>query len=110
MFQPHCRTRERVHKSVSPRPAAHVPFRQCVGCRARILKQSLVRFVRRAEGGWQADPAARLPGRGAYLCSLSCRDKVKKNKRFAGLAEVPTAAFTGAERTAALPHDIKGKN
>jgi predicted RNA-binding protein YlxR (DUF448 family) len=77
-------------------PSPHVPFRQCVGCRARFPKKSLVRFVRLSEGGWLADPAARAPGRGAYLCSASCRDKVRKNKRFRGLAEVKDSNQAGA--------------
>jgi predicted RNA-binding protein YlxR (DUF448 family) len=28
----------------------------------------------------------RAPGRGAYLCSPRCAERVRKNKRFAGLA------------------------
>jgi predicted RNA-binding protein YlxR (DUF448 family) len=101
---------QRVHTSETMVPPAHVPFRQCVGCRARFPKQSLVRFVRLELGGWQADPAARLPGRGAYLCSRTCRDKVRKNKRFAGLAEVPTSALPAAERTDSVRSDDKGKD
>jgi predicted RNA-binding protein YlxR (DUF448 family) len=48
----------------------------------------LVRFVRRPEGGWRLDLRARSPGRGAYLCSAVCKDKLKKNKRFRGLVEI----------------------
>ena len=77
-------------------PSPHVPFRQCVGCRARFPKKSLVRFVHLSEGGWLADPAARAPGRGAYLCSAACQDKVRKNKRFRGLAEVRDSDQLGA--------------
>jgi predicted RNA-binding protein YlxR (DUF448 family) len=66
----------------------HIPIRQCVGCRTRSEKKSLVRFVRHPEGGWQADPAARLVGRGAYLCSPECKETLKKNKRYRGLVEV----------------------
>ena len=54
----------------------------------RSEKKSLVRFVRDAGGGWQVDRAARLAGRGAYLCSAACKEKVKKNKRYRGLVEV----------------------
>jgi predicted RNA-binding protein YlxR (DUF448 family) len=40
-----------------------------------------------ASGVWTADPASsRAPGRGAYLCSSRCAERVRKNKRFAGLA------------------------
>ena len=85
-----------VPNSAPQGPSPHVPFRQCVGCRARFPKKSMVRFVRLSEGGWLADPAARAPGRGAYLCSAACRDKVRKNKRFRGLAEVKDSDQVGA--------------
>jgi uncharacterized protein len=68
--------------------AAHIPIRQCVGCRVHAAKKSLVRFVRISTGGWQADPAARLAGRGAYVCSRACKEKLRKNKRYRGLVEV----------------------
>jgi predicted RNA-binding protein YlxR (DUF448 family) len=42
------------------------PIRTCVGCGERIAKSDLIRLV--AVGGViVADPAARQPGRGAYL-------------------------------------------
>src|SRR5579863_6793798 len=68
--------------------AVHVPIRQCVGCRVRSAKKSLVRFVRTPGGGWQADPAAQLAGRGAYVCSATCKETLKKNKRYRGLVEL----------------------
>ena len=68
-----------------------VPVRQCVGCRTRAEKPHLLRFVRDGSGGWSADPAARRDGRGAYLCSALCAERVKKNKRYKGLAAVPVA-------------------
>jgi uncharacterized protein len=66
----------------------HVPIRQCVGCRMRAAKKSLMRFVRNPDSGWRADPAARLAGRGAYVCSKACKEKLGKNKRYRGLVEV----------------------
>jgi hypothetical protein len=93
---PYGETTGQVPNSAPKGPSPHVPFRQCVGCRARFPKKSLVRFVRLSEGGWLADPAARAPGRGAYLCSAVCRDKVRKNKRFRGLAEVKDSGQVGA--------------
>ena len=42
------------------------PIRTCVGCRARAPKDELVRIVRTHEGP-RADPAATMPGRGAYV-------------------------------------------
>ncbi|MBD5633250.1 MAG: DUF448 domain-containing protein, partial [Candidatus Eremiobacteraeota bacterium] len=64
----------------------HVPFRQCVACRTRAPQARLVRFVRTA-GGWSVDSArVRAAGRGAYLCSRPCAERVRKHKRYAGLA------------------------
>jgi uncharacterized protein len=65
--------------------ARHVPFRQCVGCRTRAEKFRLLRFVRSQQGSWLVDPPAREPGRGAYLCSPECMERLKKNKRYKGL-------------------------
>jgi uncharacterized protein len=42
------------------------PVRTCLGCRQRAPRSSLVRFVAR-DGRVVADPAASLPGRGAWL-------------------------------------------
>lgn len=42
------------------------PVRTCVGCRRREPRSALLRVVAR-EGGLVADPAARLPGRGAWV-------------------------------------------
>ncbi|MDQ6767583.1 MAG: YlxR family protein [Candidatus Eremiobacteraeota bacterium] len=41
----------------------------------------------RTPNGWQADPAGRGVGRGAYLCSPECARAVKKNKRYRALAD-----------------------
>jgi hypothetical protein len=73
-----------------------------VGCRRRAPQAELVRFVRRAEGGWALDAArARAPGRGVYLCSEACAARAVKNKRYPGLGtagtgvtwKVPSALF-----------------
>jgi len=52
----------------------------------------MLRFVRSAEG-WSADPRRRAPGRGAYLCSAGCAQKVARNKRFPGLAAAAEPVF-----------------
>ena len=49
------------------RPARHVPQRTCVGCRSVQPKRTLVRLVRRADGGVQIDATGKAAGRGAYL-------------------------------------------
>jgi len=57
-----------------------------------LAQQVLVRFVRR-DGEWAPDPATRSPGRGAYLCSPSCAERVLKNRRYPGLSAAARAAF-----------------
>ncbi len=42
------------------------PVRTCVGCRARVARSSLLRVVAR-DGVLVSDPAASLPGRGAWV-------------------------------------------
>lgn len=46
---------------------AREPVRTCVGCRARAPKVELLRIARAHDGGVGPDPAARAPGRGAYV-------------------------------------------
>ena len=69
-----------------------VPTRTCVGCRLRFPQPALARFVR-CGAGWERDAAGeRAPGRGAYLCSQPCAARVRKNKRYPGLAAVAEQA------------------
>ncbi|MCL2883661.1 MAG: YlxR family protein [Coriobacteriia bacterium] len=42
--------------------------RSCVACRQVADKQSLLRFVRAADGQVSWDASGKAPGRGAYLC------------------------------------------
>ncbi|MBC5824462.1 MAG: YlxR family protein [Candidatus Eremiobacteraeota bacterium] len=88
--------RETAHKiaTAEGKLSGGVPVRQCVGCRGRMEKRRLLRFVPTAQGGWMADSAARLPGRGAYLCSPQCIERLRKNKRYKTLSEALVA--TGA--------------
>ena len=56
------------------------PTRTCLGCRARRPKSELVRLVRRADGVVAVDVAARLPGRGAYVCAdAGCVERALKS-------------------------------
>jgi predicted RNA-binding protein YlxR (DUF448 family) len=59
--------------------------RTCVGCRKRFPQPSLRRFTRR-DSRWVADTGKRKEGRGAYLCSRECAQRVAKNKRYPGLS------------------------
>jgi uncharacterized protein len=44
------------------------PERSCVACRTRRPKEALLRVARSRDGIVRADPSARAPGRGAYVC------------------------------------------
>jgi N utilization substance protein A len=68
------------------------PIRSCVGCRERRDQATLRRFTR-VNGEWRPDEGRRADGRGAYLCSLACAQRVAKNKRFAGLSAAAVAAL-----------------
>jgi predicted RNA-binding protein YlxR (DUF448 family) len=53
-----------------------------VGCGAQAPKSELRRVVL-AEGRVQADPAQRLPGRGAYVCDRGCAERAIRRGGFA---------------------------
>lgn len=69
------------------------PTRTCVGCRTRFAQAALHRFVLR-EDRWVSDGVRRGPGRGTYLCSAPCAERVFKNKRFPGLGTAGRVHFT----------------
>jgi hypothetical protein len=62
------------------------PVRTCVGCRTAFPQPSLRRFTPSADGHWRADRGRRSPGRGAYLCSRACAERVAKNRRYPGFS------------------------
>ena len=62
-----------------------IPQRTCVGCRTVLPQPAMRRFTRR-ETAWVADRGKRQYGRGAYLCSRECAQRVAKNRRFPGLS------------------------
>ena len=55
-----------------------IPMRQCLGCREMKPKSELLRVVRMTDGNVQLDLKGKLPGRGAYLCSIQCMEKAIK--------------------------------
>ncbi|MBV8367401.1 MAG: YlxR family protein [Candidatus Eremiobacteraeota bacterium] len=61
------------------------PQRTCVGCRTALPQPALRRFTRR-DGRWVADTGRRSEGRGVYLCSRECAERVAKNKRYPGFS------------------------
>jgi uncharacterized protein len=55
-------------------------IRTCVGCGTRAAKSDLLRVVA-VDGEIVADPAARRPGRGAYLHpSLDCVERARRRR------------------------------
>jgi len=57
-------------------------IRTCVGCKARAAKSDLLRVVV-VDGEVVADPAARRPGRGAYLHpNLDCLERARRRRAF----------------------------
>jgi predicted RNA-binding protein YlxR (DUF448 family) len=53
-----------------------------VGCGALAAKSELLRVVL-VDGRVQADPAQRLPGRGAYVCDRTCAERAVQRGGFA---------------------------
>ena len=56
------------------------PMRMCVGCRVMMEKKALKRVVRSSEGAIHLDMVGKAPGRGAYVCSLSCLERAVKTR------------------------------
>lgn len=84
------------------------PVRTCVGCRSREAKTALLRCVV-IDGVLTADPAARQPGRGAYVHPTSaCLDLAVRRRAFVRALRHPgplDAAGPLAAVTAAGQHD-----
>jgi predicted RNA-binding protein YlxR (DUF448 family) len=63
---------------LSPKPK---PVRTCVGCREEAGKRSLIRIVRRPEGGARVDLTGHAAGRGAYLhADPACLELARKKR------------------------------
>ena len=61
---------------------ASAPVRTCIGCRHRAGKTDLLRVVG-VGGRVVPDPAAHLPGRGAYVHrSVDCLDLAERRRAF----------------------------
>ena len=85
-----------------------MPRRRCVGCGRIAPKRELIRVVagrEEGDGGKRAvlDPAARLPGRGAYLCrgravdepSAPCLTRATRRNALARALSLPAPAAAG---------------
>ena len=53
--------------------------RTCIGCRKKSEKQDFARIVKTPEKNVVFDAKGRIPGRGAYVCSLDCLKNVVAN-------------------------------
>jgi predicted RNA-binding protein YlxR (DUF448 family) len=61
---------------------AAMPIRTCIGCRGKLPKKDLLRFVRDAAGDLQTDSTGKLPGRGAYVCqSQACINSTFRSQK-----------------------------
>lgn len=66
-----------------------IPQRQCMGCRERKDKRSMIRVVRTTEGTVTLDFSGKLNGRGAYICpDPECLKKVQKTNALERALEV----------------------
>ena len=67
-----------------------IPQRQCMGCRERKDKRSMLRVVRTTEGTVTLDFSGKLNGRGAYICpEPECLKKAQKANSLERALEVP---------------------
>ena len=58
-----------------------IPQRQCMGCRERKEKRSLIREVRGTDDSVSLDFGGKAPGRGAYICpNPECLKKAMRSK------------------------------
>ena len=59
-------------------PTAHTPVRSCKACRTSKPKADLQRWVLDSQGQPVLDSKLKLDGRGAYVCSEGCYNKIHK--------------------------------
>lgn len=66
-----------------------IPQRQCMGCRERMDKRSLIRVVRAPDGTVSLDFSGKAAGRGAYLCpKAECLKKAQRARSLERALEV----------------------
>lgn len=69
------------------------PVRTCLGCRRPRPQAELMRIVRTADGGVEADLRRRAGGRGAYLCRReACLSECVRRGRWPQAFRVPAVA------------------
>ena len=84
-----------------------IPQRQCMGCRERMDKRSLIRVVRSPDGSVCLDFSGKMAGRGAYICpKAECLKKAQKSKALDRSLEVtiPQEVYDRLEREIEVQH------
>ncbi|HCO11665.1 MAG TPA: DUF448 domain-containing protein [Desulfonauticus sp.] len=57
----------------------HIPIRTCIICKKKAPKFEFIRYVKKNDL-LEIDEKQILPGRGFYICSEECKQKIKKYK------------------------------
>ena len=84
-----------------------IPQRQCMGCRERMDKRSLIRVVRTTDGSVCLDFSGKMAGRGAYICpTAECLKKAQKSNALDRSLEVtvPPEVYDRLEREIEVQH------
>lgn len=56
-------------------------IRTCIGCAAKKDKRLMFRIAKTADGSVRFDEKDKMQGRGAYVCSSECLEKVRQNSK-----------------------------
>ena len=86
--------------------------RTCISCGAKSDKLTLMRIVRRADGSVESDPTGRIPGRGAYVCSVDCLTKALASRKLqralkTNVTDDDAERIASAVRSAAIEASIR---
>lgn len=57
--------------------ARHIPTRTCMACRSKLPKNQARRYFLNKSGAIEYDKSGKQNGRGVYVCSQDCYDKVQ---------------------------------
>jgi len=76
--------------------------RTCIVCRCQSGKRDLKRIVRCSDGSVRYDATGRLPGRGAYVCSVDCMNAALRTRKLQGALKVAVSA----EDTATIAEEL----
>lgn len=83
--------------------------RSCILCRMQDDKVNLYRIVRDSAGHVSFDASGRAAGRGAYVCSEECFNKVRKSRKLESALRVSVSKEDYEAIADALHHAIAPK-